>query len=321
LSFENAIAIWSELHHGLLGRVAEERYPNCREFVAALEEALTATDPRCSVTRTVPNRAPHRYIVGAGVAAILVMLLVIAWLGYKWLTRVPDIAQFSADPQAIEPGAQTTISWKVSGAAEVTIDPDIGKRPAADRVLVKPTKSTYYVLNAANGAGPVFQEVFVEVRRVTPLLLYLEGGAKLRRKQFAEGVALLRRAGESGETRAMMDLGDIFWEGKEGQTKDEPEAVRWFRKAAEAGDPDGMRDLGAFYDLGIGVHEDPTSAATWYRRAADRGNSDATLYLGSLYEEGRGVRRDLGKARELYRRAAKMGNADGQKQLIRLGSH
>jgi len=338
-----------------LGRLAEERYANCREFVAALEQALTpqvaadgataVTVPPSSITPASQNRArrPFRYMVGVAVAA---MLLVGVWLGYKRFTRtpppaptsppalarqtpslpaVPDIARFSADQQSIAAGAQATLRWKVSGVTEVTVEPGIGKKPAADSVLVKPARSTYYVLFAANAAGTVFQEVFVEVKPVSPLsplLLRVEGESMFRKKQFAEGLARLREAGGLGETRAMVELGDIYWDGKEGQIKkDEPEALRWYRKAAEAGDPEGMRNLGAFYDMGIGVAEDPGSAALWYRRASDRGSSDAAYNLGSMYETGRGVPRDLGKAREFYQRAAKMGNAEAKKQLIQLGSH
>ena len=309
-----------------LNKRPEERYPSCSEFVAALERALTG---KMSVAKshtplTVRNRAgrPSRYVVAGVVAA---MLLVSVGLSYKWLPSahkrppvVPDIMQFSADPQSIVAGGQVTLRWNVSGATGVAIEPGIGKKPASDRLLVSPASSIYYVLSSSNDAGAVFQQVFVEVKPVDPLRLYLDGKKKFRHKEFAEGLLLLRAAGMLGDTRAMMELGGIYWDGTEGQTKDEPEALEWYRKAAIAGDPDGMRNLGAFYDLGLGVPENPASAALWYERAGEQGSADATYDLAEMYTEGRGVPRDPKRARVLYEHAAGMGSTEAKKRLIQL---
>lgn len=308
-----------------LGKLPEERYANCREFVGALERTFTGHVSGGGV-ETPAVRSPagrtSRYI---GCGAVVAMLLVGAWLGRVWLISpsppsltVPDIA-FSADPKSIETGAQATLSWKVSGATEVTVEPGIGKKPAADHVLVKPAQSTYYVLQAANAAGAAFQEVLVEVNSASPLQLYLDGKSNLRNQQFDEGLALLRQAGELGETRAMVELGELLMEGGGGHTRDEEEALQWFTRAADAGVVKGMLYVGEFYELGMGAPENDELAVYWYRRAADRGSPDATYNLGKMYEGGLGVLRDPGKARELYQRAAQMGNADAKTRLVRLG--
>jgi hypothetical protein len=311
-----------------LGKLPGERYANCREFVTALERALTGqvSGGEAGETPAVRGRTgrPSRYILGGAVAAVL---LVSTGVGYKRLNSAPAavptatpaldrqtvpsplppvIAQFLADPPTIEPGAEAILSWKVSGATKVDIDPNIGKKPTAGHVQVKPSGPTYYVLTATNAAGTVFQEAFVEVRR-SAVSLYLEGKSKLR-THFAEALDLLRQAGELGETHAMMVLGNIYWErGESRDDKDEfPEAFRWFHKAADAGDRDGMRNVGVFYEMGIGVRENELFAAQWYRKAVDLGSSDAAYNLGGMYEAGRGVPRDLGKAHELRQLAVEL---------------
>jgi len=110
----------------------------------------------------------------------------------------PVITQFLANPQTIEPGAQATLTWEVGAAKEVTIEPGVGRVQAAGTVVVKPPKSTTYVLMASNAAGTVRQEALVEVGDATgppPLSLYLDGKSKLRRRQFSAGFDLLRQAG------------------------------------------------------------------------------------------------------------------------------
>ena len=323
-----------------LGKRPEERYANCREFVAALERALADPASGAQGGETPGGRSlagiPARYIRGIAVAAIF---LIAAGLGYKWLAGAPPtalpktpapsdrktvppsvapvVAQFLADPLTIEPGAQATLTWEVGAARDVEIEPGIGKVQAAGSVPVKPPKSTRYVLTATNAAGQVIQEAFVEVGAagVSPLSLYLDGKSKLRRKQYSAGYDLLRQAGELGETRAMIELGEAFMEDGEGHARDDEEALYWVGKAAGAGVPKGMLYLGGFYEAGIGAPENDEMAVLWYRKAADRGSSVAARDVARMYEDGRGVPRDLDKAREFYQRADKMGSADARKWL------
>jgi TPR repeat protein len=354
-----------------LANLPEERYGNCREFVGALERALTAPAPAVddgtrktiapiAVTREAPvlkypavkKKSPRNIYIAAG--AIAAIFLAAAGWAYILMTRrptpgpvsparvaintppagatavpavaaAPVIARFLAEPKSVEAGAQAMLNWEVSGATEVAIEPGIGKRPPADHAPVKPQKSTTYILTATNAGGTVSGETFVEVKLKNSdapghaRQLYLDGEAKLRARQFAEGLALLRQAAEAGETRAMIELGEIFMTEGNGHTQDEKQALLWFRKAAEAGDWEGMLRLGACYDLGIGVAENDQLAAVWYRKAADSGSAAATFDLGKMYENGRGVPRDPAKARELYERAARMGNAEARRRLTQLG--
>jgi tRNA A-37 threonylcarbamoyl transferase component Bud32 len=317
-----------------LGKLPEERYVNCREFVAALEQSLTAqvsdsgaappiAVPPSLATPAVRTRGgkAHHYIVGGVLAA---MLLTGLWLGFKRLTGiratppgVPEIVRFSADPQSIEAGDLATLSWEVHGADEVTIEPHVGAEPAAGRERVEPTATTSYRLTAANHAGKVFLDAYVKVAG-SPLSLCLAGEAKLDRGQVDQGLTLLRRSAGLGEVRAMLDLGGFHSLSQKGFKRDSVEAAYWYDQAAAAGDRDGMLNLGACYYMGIGVRLDKAAAALWFGKAADMGSSDAVLNLGDMHERGDGFPRDLVKARELYRRAAQMGNHEAEKRLAEL---
>jgi len=161
-------------------------------------------------------------------------------------------------------------------------------------------------------------EVLVEVKPQA-LDLYRAGEAKLHAGQFAEGLALLRRAGDLGDAQAMLALGEIYSQDGEGHIYDEKEAMRWYRKAAEAGNREGMLNVGGFYDAGIGVPESDELAVEWYRKASKLGSPQATYDLARKYESGRGVPRDLAKACELYQRAARMGYAEADSRLAHAG--
>jgi TPR repeat protein/tRNA A-37 threonylcarbamoyl transferase component Bud32 len=325
-----------------LGRLPEERYANCSEFVTALERALTPADeaatrvtvPPSDASPAVRNRGgkPARYVVGGAVAATL---LAAAGLGYLWMSRAPvavpalappapHISRFLADPQSIEPGAQAMLIWDVSGAAEVDVEPGIGKRPAAYSVPVKPAKTTTYKLTAANAAGTVGGEALVQVKptpananvSISASQLYLDGESKLRANQLADAVALLTKAGELGEVRAMLDLGEIYGQDGAGHIYDAAKALYWYRKAAQAGDVAGMLFLGGYYEVGAaGVPPNDELAARWYRKAANHGSPPATYNLARMYESGQGVPRNLVAARILYQRAADMGQPEAQKWL------
>ena len=64
----------------------------------------------------------------------------------------PVIQSFSGAPSTILPGQSATLSWQVSGAASVSINPGVGQMAAAP-VTVSPIATTTYTLSASNAAG------------------------------------------------------------------------------------------------------------------------------------------------------------------------
>jgi hypothetical protein len=66
------------------------------------------------------------------------------------LSGLPVINYFTANPSIINAGSSTTLSWDVSNATSVTIDPQVGSVDLKGTVLVLPMTSTNYTLTASN---------------------------------------------------------------------------------------------------------------------------------------------------------------------------
>jgi hypothetical protein len=66
------------------------------------------------------------------------------------LSGLPVINYFTADPPIIAAGSSTTLSWDVSNATSVTIDPGVGSVDLTGTALVSPMTSTNYTLTASN---------------------------------------------------------------------------------------------------------------------------------------------------------------------------
>ncbi len=234
----------------------------------------------------------------------------------------PLVKTFKADPVSVDAGKSAMLSWEVTGAQEVSIDPEVGKVAGSGTHAVSPKATTSYVLKAAGAGGNVQAEVSVEVKSkaASPAReVYEEAVAKRRAGERKEALTLLRKAADLGEPAAMVDLGERYQSG-EGVPEDPAQAVRWFRRAADAGNASGMVFLGAMYLLGEGVPASNEDAARWFQRATDRGNPSAMYDLATLYERGRGVTKDAGVAKQLYERSARLGNSEAKRRLEQLES-
>ena len=78
--------------------------------------------------------------------------------------NLPVINSFEASPNKISAGEYSELSWSVSYATSVTIEPRIGKFVGlTDTIEVSPTKTTTYTLTATNDAGSVKDTVIVRV--------------------------------------------------------------------------------------------------------------------------------------------------------------
>jgi len=84
----------------------------------------------------------------------------------------PVVAQFTAAPTSIELGGSSTLTWNVSGATEVTIEPELGTVPSAGSSFVFPNKTTVYVLTASSECCVVNRSVTVQVSQY-PVPAYL----------------------------------------------------------------------------------------------------------------------------------------------------
>lgn len=75
----------------------------------------------------------------------------------------PTIASFTASPGSITPGQSATLSWQVTGAAQITIDNGIGTVQASGSATVTPGQTLTYQLTATNGNGTTSRQAIVTV--------------------------------------------------------------------------------------------------------------------------------------------------------------
>jgi hypothetical protein len=75
----------------------------------------------------------------------------------------PIINSFSADVNVISEGGSTILSWEVSDADTVTIEPGVGTVPSSGSNSVSPTETTTYTLMASNDSGIVTADVTISI--------------------------------------------------------------------------------------------------------------------------------------------------------------
>ena len=78
-------------------------------------------------------------------------------------TSLPAINYFTANPSIISAGNSTTLSWNVSNATSVTIEPGVGSVSSVGTTLVSPASSMNYTLTATNAAGYYYMTITVLV--------------------------------------------------------------------------------------------------------------------------------------------------------------
>jgi hypothetical protein len=76
---------------------------------------------------------------------------------------LPRINRFEVTPGEITAGDQATLSWNISGATRVVIEPDIGSVGAGGTTRVSPADFTAYRITALNSAGASMSVVSVKV--------------------------------------------------------------------------------------------------------------------------------------------------------------
>jgi len=78
----------------------------------------------------------------------------------------PTVNSFAASQTSISQGQQTTLSWNVSGATAITIQPDIGTVGSSGSLMLSPNATTTYTLTASNQSGSSTGSVTVNVTPV-----------------------------------------------------------------------------------------------------------------------------------------------------------
>jgi hypothetical protein len=131
-------------------------------------------------------------------------------------------------------------------------------------------------------------------------------------------IEALKASAKQGSTRAMRQLGDLYYVGRDGVEQNFGEALRWYSMLANRGDRRGQTILGTMYARGYGVEKNLARAHDWWLASATShlgGDAGAMYNLGTLYYRGEGVTQDYKQAADWYRKAAQIGHVDAQKNL------
>jgi hypothetical protein len=136
-------------------------------------------------------------------------------------TAKPTIDSFAISPTSITQGQQTTLSWNVSGATTVTIQPGIGSVGSTGSLTLTPAATVTYTLTADNAAGSTASSATLNVTPVVagqPDLVITDiflSGSQLYYKIKNQGNAV------AGQTYTDFYLGDI----------DEPaQTIKWLKQ-------------------------------------------------------------------------------------------
>lgn len=252
-----------EVFYHALGKLPEDRYPNCTEFVRALESALGGALKPVSqfagVSSERPPRAvqppdiqtaktgagfPRRYLFAFPVALALALVV----LFYIRVTPPP------------------TSETRVDQSAITLYNEAVAKRGAG-----QPRDAVAFFRRAADLGEP---------RAMLELGEMYTGGMGVTRDDY-EATRWFRKAADLGVPSAMLYLGGMYLLGS-GVSQDYAQAAEWLQKAADRGEPRAMVELGEMYENGQGLIRNLGNAQQLYGKAAALGNEEAAKHLGRL---------------------------------------
>ena len=122
--------------------------------------------------------------------------------------------------------------------------------------------------------------------------------------QEEERSKMIARA-EGGDRDAMYQLGNWYFSGGKGLTKDTAQAIKWFREGARSGDASAMYSLAVGLYKGVGCEQNKAHGIGLIFRAAEMGSAAAAFDLGEAFDEGTiGLPQDKWEARYWYGRVA-----------------
>ncbi|MFN5271008.1 MAG: hypothetical protein ACK5DN_12730 [Hyphomonadaceae bacterium] len=217
-------------------------------------------------------------------------------------------ASSAAPPRVASVAAPALAATATAAAAAPTRVPatPTAAAPAA-AVAATPNQPRAVPPVVASGATPASGSLFEQA---------------MAREQAGDGagsVALLRRASDSGDTRAMNRLARKFENG-DGVPKDLSQARALTERAAARGSRQAMHNLGVYYANGDGVPQNMARAAESFRLAAQRGVTDSQFNLGAMAEQGLGGPKSDVQAYYWFALAARGGDQDASAKVREIGA-
>ncbi len=113
--------------------------------------------------------------------------------------------------------------------------------------------------------------------------------------EAAPTLSSLIRAAKRGDTDSMCKVARILWDGTSSLGHDRRVAVAWWEKAAQKGNPKAMVILGDLYYNGVYVSQSKTKAREYYEDAARKGHDRAEKRLARF---GSADKEDTAKSHE-----------------------
>jgi len=110
----------------------------------------------------------------------------------------PVIAAFRASPAAIGPSGAAILSWTVTGAAGVTVEPGIGPVAETGSQQISPGATTTYTLTASTPAGSVTATATVTVAVKPPVI-----------SRFAAAPAVIHRGQSATLSWSVQGAGEV----------------------------------------------------------------------------------------------------------------
>ncbi|MFO1242387.1 MAG: hypothetical protein U1E36_04205 [Rickettsiales bacterium] len=141
--------------------------------------------------------------------------------------------------------------------------------------------------------------------------LWMMGGMRQDAKQDA--AKLLIQAADSGDTKAMKSLAQLYASGDDWTNA--AASNFWFEKAAMKGDTASMAIFGEMLLRGEGVKQDTARGLSYLQTAATKGSSEALLAMGRAYMDGVGVPRNTAKGMDYIRQAEAKGEPGATLEL------
>ena len=135
---------------------AKESQDRIEELTAKLQaEVEAAAEPELLVAPTVVSEPP---------AAVVEETPEVEETPKVEAVKAATIHSFNTARAKIKKGQNATLSWHVTNAERISIEPDIGSVSALGSRNVKPSKTTTYTLTATGKGGETVETCKVEVR-------------------------------------------------------------------------------------------------------------------------------------------------------------
>ena len=131
-------------------------------------------------------------------------------------------------------------------------------------------------------------------------------------------LSILEESAKSGNTTAMVNIGNIYEYGQRTGKPEYKEAAKWYQRAALLGDKRGSFNYANLLHYGRGVRRDRETAFYIFEKLAKCGVREAPFYLGLYYENGFVVEKNYSEALRHYQAGASRNDPYCYNQLGRM---